>query len=811
MRIAPAYSQPTVHVLDASRVVGVVSDLLDPDRRAALDGENRELPGPAARAARRARAQAAAAARRGAREPAPGRRSTTCRRRRSLGARVVEPDLETLRAYVDWQFFFHAWELKGRFPAILEQPGGARALRRRAGAARRDRRATARSQPAASTASGRRVPTATTSSSNGHDALLLPAASRPTTATRGRTGRLADYVAPARRPRSARSPSRHPSAPTSSPPATRPSTTTTARSWSRRSPTGSPRRSRSTCTSEARREWYAPTEHAARERRADRRALPRHPARVRLPGLPRPLREAEAVRAARRRRRSASRSPRRTRCTPAASVSGIYLAAPAGAVLLGRAGSAATRSRTTRRARAAAVAEVERWLRRTSRTSPTSRPAPTPSPSSSARSRRGTAPRRALPRPVDVNYGTQAALQPRRRGGVPAPQRRELRAQLAVRRGAGGGRRATSGSSRSCCSRWSRSRRTSRRPSARRSRTRAACAGSSRDAAAEGGTLDRLGGHAPVLALRAPGGDRAAALPRADRGDAVGRGARADLRPARPRRACGPRQEAIAVVQRAADVAAGAARALGELAVLAGARHRARLDADQDLRDRSRGAACRRRSRPSRSSSCSSSAASGRTASTTTPTSGGTCGRTRSSGRSRSDLRRRRRGSRASRRSSRSCSASSRRSPSAFEQGEPLPIQPITLVDREQVARRALRARDRPDRPRRATRSGRRARPCSRAGRAGGAGRAAARLRGGARPRRADPRARHRRRASSAAVYEETGTCSRSRSGWRADRGRALAAVSARRFRRVRAEVSAILVRVVRRLVSEALRRSATA
>jgi len=35
---------------------------------------------------------------------------------------VVEPDLPTLRDYIDWQFFFHAGELKGKFPAILEQP-----------------------------------------------------------------------------------------------------------------------------------------------------------------------------------------------------------------------------------------------------------------------------------------------------------------------------------------------------------------------------------------------------------------------------------------------------------------------------------------------------------------------------------------------------------------------------------------------------------------------------------------------------------------------------------------------------------------
>jgi 5-methyltetrahydrofolate--homocysteine methyltransferase len=38
------------------------------------------------------------------------------------GRKIVEPDLSTLREYVDWQFFFHAWDLKGKFPAILENP-----------------------------------------------------------------------------------------------------------------------------------------------------------------------------------------------------------------------------------------------------------------------------------------------------------------------------------------------------------------------------------------------------------------------------------------------------------------------------------------------------------------------------------------------------------------------------------------------------------------------------------------------------------------------------------------------------------------
>jgi 5-methyltetrahydrofolate--homocysteine methyltransferase len=38
------------------------------------------------------------------------------------GVRSVAPSLEVLRGFIDWQFFFLAWELKGKFPAILEKP-----------------------------------------------------------------------------------------------------------------------------------------------------------------------------------------------------------------------------------------------------------------------------------------------------------------------------------------------------------------------------------------------------------------------------------------------------------------------------------------------------------------------------------------------------------------------------------------------------------------------------------------------------------------------------------------------------------------
>jgi 5-methyltetrahydrofolate--homocysteine methyltransferase len=121
VRIAPAYSRPTVHVLDASRVVGVVSNLLDPARRAALEQENAELQ-------ERLRDQHAE------RDRKPLLPIEEARANREqvefddlaapelTGTRVVEPRLEDLVPYIDWQFFFHAWELKGKFPAILDEP-----------------------------------------------------------------------------------------------------------------------------------------------------------------------------------------------------------------------------------------------------------------------------------------------------------------------------------------------------------------------------------------------------------------------------------------------------------------------------------------------------------------------------------------------------------------------------------------------------------------------------------------------------------------------------------------------------------------
>src|SRR5207249_1599126 len=111
----------TVHVLDASRVVDVVSSLLDGDRRTRFDTENRELQD-------RLRVQHAEKLRKPLLPLEEARANRVQVAFDDLaeppftGTRIAEPALAELVEYIDWQFFFYAWELKGKFPAILERP-----------------------------------------------------------------------------------------------------------------------------------------------------------------------------------------------------------------------------------------------------------------------------------------------------------------------------------------------------------------------------------------------------------------------------------------------------------------------------------------------------------------------------------------------------------------------------------------------------------------------------------------------------------------------------------------------------------------
>ncbi|HET7027266.1 MAG TPA: vitamin B12 dependent-methionine synthase activation domain-containing protein, partial [Candidatus Limnocylindrales bacterium] len=123
IRIAPAYSGPTVHVIDASRAVGVAGALLGGERDAYVERIRDEYETVRAeRAGRRSREERLtldeARAHRlridwasGPTPPVPS----------YLGVRSFEDwPLEDLVERIDWTPFFTAWEMRGHFPQILD-------------------------------------------------------------------------------------------------------------------------------------------------------------------------------------------------------------------------------------------------------------------------------------------------------------------------------------------------------------------------------------------------------------------------------------------------------------------------------------------------------------------------------------------------------------------------------------------------------------------------------------------------------------------------------------------------------------------
>ena len=121
VKIAPFYSEPVIHVLDASRAVPVTTSLLSEDGKAAFVQQHRtdyeQLRKLHAAPKRKLRSLAEA---RDNRTPIVWR-AEDLPQPASLGVTVLEEfPLATLREYIDWTPFFHTWELKGVYPRILE-------------------------------------------------------------------------------------------------------------------------------------------------------------------------------------------------------------------------------------------------------------------------------------------------------------------------------------------------------------------------------------------------------------------------------------------------------------------------------------------------------------------------------------------------------------------------------------------------------------------------------------------------------------------------------------------------------------------
>jgi 5-methyltetrahydrofolate--homocysteine methyltransferase len=160
VKIAPGYSQPVVHVLDASRAVPVVSNLISPelkpgfvqqvlaeyDRvRAQHAGQQQKLIGIEEARARapklgyedlprpefigvRTLSSEISGSTRGPRIPVGGSPTEPLQQAAEAGASVVRTpgniriSLADLVSFIDWSPFFHTWELRGRYPSILDHP-----------------------------------------------------------------------------------------------------------------------------------------------------------------------------------------------------------------------------------------------------------------------------------------------------------------------------------------------------------------------------------------------------------------------------------------------------------------------------------------------------------------------------------------------------------------------------------------------------------------------------------------------------------------------------------------------------------------
>jgi 5-methyltetrahydrofolate--homocysteine methyltransferase len=138
VKVAPEYHGATVHVLDASRAVDVVSNLLSDRMRPAFVEKNRQL-------------QEQLRVQYGAKKQKPLLTLAEARANHLktdwdtleipvpwfLGTRkIADQPLADLVPFIDWTFFFSAWELKGRYPAILEHPEYGAAARELYGHAR---------------------------------------------------------------------------------------------------------------------------------------------------------------------------------------------------------------------------------------------------------------------------------------------------------------------------------------------------------------------------------------------------------------------------------------------------------------------------------------------------------------------------------------------------------------------------------------------------------------------------------------------------------------------------------------------------
>ncbi|MFN5467852.1 MAG: methionine synthase [Pirellulaceae bacterium] len=123
VKIAPHYSHPVVHVVDASRSVGVVEQLVNPEARTTFAANNRQLQSELVASYQARQVKLVPYAEALTKRFATDWSSIQIDTPQFLGNRTIaNQSIESLIPFIDWSPFFMAWELKGKYPKIFEDP-----------------------------------------------------------------------------------------------------------------------------------------------------------------------------------------------------------------------------------------------------------------------------------------------------------------------------------------------------------------------------------------------------------------------------------------------------------------------------------------------------------------------------------------------------------------------------------------------------------------------------------------------------------------------------------------------------------------
>jgi 5-methyltetrahydrofolate--homocysteine methyltransferase len=124
VRIAPAYDESVVYVLDASRAVGVASQLMNAKKKGEFSNVNKREQEKAREMHLARRTQVPLISLEEARRRKPDLQWAASGRPSKpsfLGVRVIQDfPLTAIVPFIDWSPLFHTWELKGTYPRILE-------------------------------------------------------------------------------------------------------------------------------------------------------------------------------------------------------------------------------------------------------------------------------------------------------------------------------------------------------------------------------------------------------------------------------------------------------------------------------------------------------------------------------------------------------------------------------------------------------------------------------------------------------------------------------------------------------------------